>query len=188
MTLFKARNLLLFLALLLAAGLAVTVALRYRPAVEIAEVVKALPEGVSLALQDIDYTHSEGGLARWRLVARQAAHRTDERITTVSNPHLTFFDAAGIEQGTLQALNGRVNADFSVVEIEGEVEIVSRSGYTLRTDRLTYHQADRTIRTDAPVHLTSADLELDGVGLDFDLETQRLRVRSEVHATLRPRR
>jgi len=188
MTLLKVRNLLLLLALLLAAGLAATVALRYRPSLKIAEVVKALPEGVDLALQDIDYTHTEGGVARWRLVAKQAAHRTEERLTTVSDLRLTFFDVAGGEQGTLRARNGQVNADFSVVVVEGEVEIVSRSGYTLRTDRLTYHQADRTIRTDTPVHLMSADLELDGVGLDFDLEAQRLRVRSKVHATLQPRR
>lgn len=187
MALLKARNLLLLLALLLVAALAATVVLRYRPSVDIAEVVKALPEGVDLALQDIDYTHTEGGVARWRLVAKQAAHRTDERLTTVNDLRLTFFDAAGVEQGTLRAHNGRVNADFSVVEVEGDVEIVSRSGYTLRTERLTYHQADRVIRTDAPVRLESAGLELDGVGLDFDLEARRLRVRSRVQATLRPR-
>jgi len=66
--------------------------------------------------------------------------------------------------------------------VEGEVEVVSRSGYTLRTDRLAYHQADRTIRTEAPVRLTSARLELDGVGLNLDLGSRRLRVLSRVHA------
>jgi LPS export ABC transporter protein LptC len=182
MTQFKARNLLLFLALLLAAGLAVTVALRYRPVVEIAEVVKALPEGVNLALQDIDYTHSEGGVARWRLVARQVEHRAAEKFTAVSEPHLTFFAADGTEQGTLKARTGKVNADFSVVDAQGEVEVVSHDGYTLQTDHLTYRQQDRTISTDAPVRLVSAKLRLDGVGLDMNLDTQRLRIPARVRA------
>jgi LPS export ABC transporter protein LptC len=188
MTLFKARNLLLLLALLLAVALAAIIMVRYRPPVEIAEVTKALPEGVKLALQDIDYTHTEGGVARWRLVAKQAAHHGDNKEMAISDLRLTFFDEQGIEQGTLQARNGRVSDDFTVVEVQDNVEIVSQSGYTLRTEHLVYDHAERLIRTDAAVHLKSKALQLDGVGLDLDLATRHLRVRSRVHATLQPDR
>jgi LPS export ABC transporter protein LptC len=187
MTLFKARNLLLLLALLVVAGLSAIVALRYRPPVEITRVAKALPEGVDLALKDIDYTHSEGGVARWRLVARQVAHRDSDRLMTVSDLHLTFYDERGVEQGTMRARTGQVNADFSSVEVNDQVEVASRSGYTLHTDRLVYTQADRTIRTESPVKLIADGLKLDGVGMDLDLQTLRMRVHSRVHATLQPR-
>ena len=182
MTLLKSRHLLLLLALILAGALAAIVALRYRPSVDLAEVVKALPSGVDLALQDINYTHSEAGVARWRLVAKQVQHRAEQQGMFVADLQLTFFDPAGVEQGKLTARNGQVNADFSVVEVRGEVQIVSRNGYTLQTDHLTYRQEDRSIRTDAPVRLVSTDMQLDGIGMTVDLAKQRLQVHDKVRA------
>jgi len=184
MNLLKSRHLLLLLALILAGTLAAIVALRYRPAGQLAEVVKALPSGVDLALQDINYTHSEAGVARWRLVAKQVQHRAEQQGMVVADLQLTFFDPAGVEQGKLTARNGQVNADFSVVEVRGEVQIVSRSGYTLETDHLTYRQEDRSIRTDAPVRLVSKSMQLDGVGMTVDLATQRLQVHDKVRAVV----
>ena len=184
MNLLKSRHLLLLLALILAATLAAIVALRYRPAGQLAEVVKALPSGVDLALQDINYTHSEAGVARWRLVAKQVQHRAEQQGMVVADLQLTFFDPAGVEQGKLTARNGQVNADFSVVEVRGEVQIVSRNGYTLETDHLTYRQEDRSIRTDAPVRLVSKSMQLDGVGMTVDLATQRLQVHDKVRAVV----
>ncbi|MCM2266059.1 MAG: LPS export ABC transporter periplasmic protein LptC [Desulfuromonadales bacterium] len=187
MTLFKTRNFLLLLALLLAGFLAAIVLIRYRSPVKLAEVANVLPSGVDLALQDINYTHTEGGVARWRLVAKQVEHRALEKVTALRDLQVTFYDVKGAEQGALKAHTGQVNADYSVVEVRGEVEVVS-SGYTLQTDYLTYRQQDRSIRTDAPVRLVSAGLTLDGVGMDLDLDTKRLQIPARVHAIVYPDR
>jgi LPS export ABC transporter protein LptC len=187
MNLLKSRHLLLLLALVLAGVLVTIVALRYRPRLDTAEMIKALPQGVELALQDINYTHTEGGVARWRLVAKQVEHRPAEQTIAVNDLQLTFFDAKGLEQGTLTARTGRVDRDFSWVEVRDEVTIVSRSGYTLQTDHLTYRQDERSVRTEAPVRLTAKGLQLDGTGLHLDLETRRLRVPAAVHAVLQPK-
>jgi len=184
MTLLKPRHLLLLLALILTGALATIVALHYRPSVELAEVVKALPSGVDVAMQDINYTHSEAGVARWRLVAKQVQHRAEQQGIVVADLQLTFYDARGIEQGQLTARNGLVAADFSVVEVRGEVLVVSRDGYTLQTNHLTYRQEDRSIRTDAPVRLVSARMQLDGVGLTLDLAKQRLQVHDKIRAVV----
>lgn len=188
MTLLKPRNLLLLLALLLAGGLALVAALRYRPPVEVAEVVKALPSGVDVALQDINYTHTEGGIARWRLVARQVEHSTSDRQTSLEALSLVFYDPAGAEQGTLRADRGQVNADFTVVEVRGAVEIVNRDGFTVTTERLTYRQEDRSIRTDAPVRLVGDGMKVDGVGLVMHLDTRRTQLLDKVRAVLVPGR
>jgi len=188
MTLIRPRNLLLLLALLLAGVLVAIVVSRYRPPAEIKELVKGLPPGVDVALQEINYTHTEGGTARWRLVAKQIEHRSADKFTVVSEPSLTFFAADGTEQGTLKARTGKVNSDYSVVEVQGAVEVVSRGGYTLQTDHLVYHQQDRTIRTDAPVRLVSAKMRLDGMGLDLNLDTQRLRIPARVRAVIQTHR
>ena len=185
MTLLKPRNLLLLLALLLFGALAAIVAYRYRPPANVAELVKALPSGVDVALQEIRYSHTEGGVERWRLVAGRVEHRAADRLTAIRNLELRFFDAKGVEQGVLKAINGQVNSDFSVIEVRDQVEFVIQNGYRLQTTNLTYTQRDRSIRTDAPVLMAGKTLELRGVGLHIDFETRRLKILDRVHAMIR---
>ncbi|TLM68967.1 MAG: LPS export ABC transporter periplasmic protein LptC [Deltaproteobacteria bacterium] len=186
MNLFRPRNLLLLLALLLAGVLVAVVLMRYRPHSAVEEVARVLPSGIDMALQDINYTHTEGGVTRWRLVAKQVEHQAAEKFTSLGDLQVTFYDVKGVEQGTLKARKGRVNADFSVVEVSDSVEFTSVRGYTLTTDYLTYRQEDRTIRTDAPVRLVSAKVRLDGVGMSLGLGTRSLRIASRVRAVVNP--
>jgi len=185
-SLFKLRNLLLFLAVGLAFVLAAVVMTRYRSpvVVSIPAAPPALPPGIDLALQQIDYTHTEGGVARWRLVASRAEHQAESKLMLVRDLELTFFDAGGDEQVTVKALSGQINSDYSAVEVREDVELSHRNGYTLRTNYLHYNQADGMIRTDAPVHLTGQDVTLDGVGLRVDLSRRRLHVLDNVQAVL----
>lgn len=187
MALLRPRNLLLLLALLLLGALAAIVAYRYRPPAKVAELVKALPSGVDLALQEIRYSHTEGGIERWRLVAGRVEHLSAEKQTAIRNLELRFFDASGAEQGVLKAVNGQVNADFSVIEVRDQVEFVIRDGYHLQTTNLTYTQQDRSIRTDAPVMMAGKALELKGVGLHLDFGTRRLKILDRVRATIQVR-
>ncbi|NJC87927.1 MAG: LPS export ABC transporter periplasmic protein LptC [Desulfuromonas sp.] len=136
MILLKPRNLLLLLALILAGVMAAIVLMRYRAPVEVAEVAKVLPTGVDVALQDINYTHTEGGVSRWRLAAKQVEHRAAEKVTALRDLQVTFYDVKGAELGTLKARNGQVDADYSVVEVRDQVDVIS-GGYTLQTDFLT---------------------------------------------------
>lgn len=188
MPLLRPRNLLLLLALVLAGVLAAIVTVRYRPEPDVAQIVKSLPTGIDVALQHINYTHSEGGVARWKLVADQVEQRSTDRSTSAKDLQLTFFADDGTEQGTLTARQGEVDADYAVVKVQDDVKIVNRNGYTLQTDHLIYRQADRSIRTDAPVKLTNDRLQLDGVGLHLDLASRHLIVLSRVRAVLQPKR
>jgi LPS export ABC transporter protein LptC len=183
-SLFKLRHLLLFLALGLATVLAVVVMNRYQPLSAVPVAVPALPVGVDLALQRIDYTHTEGGLARWRLVAGRAEHQTESKLLLVKDLQLTFFDEKGGEQVNLKARNGQISGDYSAVEVRDDVELVHRNGYTLRTDFLRFNQADGMLRTEAPIRLTGRDVTLDGVGLQVDLAKRRLHIPGRVRAVL----
>lgn len=184
MGLFRPRNFLLLLALLVLGALAAIVILRYRPAADIAEVIKTLPSGVDVALQDIRYSHTEGGQERWRLIAGRIERRSAENVTAVKDLEFTFFDEQGNVQALLKARNGEVNADYSVVEVYDHVEIVSQDGYTLQTERLTYRQDDRSISSNEPVKLTSDRLTLEGVGMQLDLNRRTLRILHRVRATM----
>lgn len=183
-SLFKSRNLLLLLAVVIAAVLAAVVMQRYQGPVAVPVMAPALPVGVDLALQEIRYTHTDGGVARWRLVASRAEHQTEAKVMLVSDLELTFFDEQGAEQMSLKARNGQVSSDYSAIEVHGDVELIHRNGYTLRTNSLSYRQADGMIRTDDPVQLNGRDVTMNGVGLRVDLANQRLQVPVKVRAVL----
>ncbi|GEM_PF-1351939 len=183
-SLFKLRNLLLLLAVGLAAVLAAVVAMRYQPQVVVTVAAPTLPSGVNLALQKIDYTHTEGGIARWRLVASRAEHQAESRLTMVKDLELTFFDEDGERLGDLKARSGQLSNDYSEIEVRDGVTLLHRDGYTLQSSSLRYKQQDGMIRTEDPVRLTGRDLTLDGVGLRVDLAGRKVQILHRVHAVV----
>ena len=186
MSYFKPRNLLLVLALGLALVLLVVIALRYRPETQLQTVVKALPKGVDVSLQDIDYTHIENGKSRWRLVAQQVERRSAEGVMGISSPQLSFYDEQGDLKGSLQAGKGEVSDDYQNVRLLDDVVLKNSSGYTLYTDRLDYDHATQVATTDAHVRLVADGIHLEGTGLVFYLKQERLLLNSDVIGSLDP--
>jgi len=183
---FKPRNLFLVLALVLALVLLAVIAWRYRPEAHLQTLVKALPEGVDVSLQDIDYTHVEAGRANWRLVAQQIERQAGTAILTISNPQVTFFAVNGEVDGTLQAAHGEVSEDYQRVVLDKDVVLQNASGYTLYTDHLVYDAGSQAATTDDPVRLQSERVTLTGRGLEYHLDTKKFRLNADVKGVLKP--
>ena len=184
MSYLKPRNLLLVLALCLALVLVVVITLRFSPESQLQEVVKALPEGVDIALEEIDYTHIEGGQSRWRLVARQVKRQSGTKLFAVSNPELQFFNEEGVTEGQMQAGRGEVSEDYQQVRLFNDVVLKNSSGYTFTTDRLDYDHATKVASTKSKVHLTSEDLILEGTGMEFFVQQDRVLLHSGVYGKI----
>lgn len=180
----KHRNLVLLLALVLAAALAFTIAIRYRSVNDVAELVEALPSEVELALQDVDYMHSEAGVARWRLEAKRAARSATEGQLAVENIALTFYDDQGVQQTVVHADEGDANKEFSEIYLRGHVRVESERGYRLTTEQLVYRQGERKVFSEAPVVFDIGNLSVKGHGLELDLESQAVTVYDHVEAVL----
>ena len=180
MSYFKPRNLLLVLALGLALVLLAVIALRYRPESQLQTIVKALPEGVDVSLQDIDYTHIENGKARWRLVAQQAERRSTDGLLGVNSPQLSFYDEQGDPKGSVQAGRGEVSDDYQNVRLLDDVVLKNSAGYSLYTDHLEYDHATQIASTDAFVRLVADGMQLEGTGLEFYLKQQRVYLNADV--------
>ena len=184
MSTFRPRNLLLVLALALALILVIVISLRYRPGNQLQKVVEALPKGVDVAMEDIDYTHLEEGQARWRLVARQVSRQSATGLLAVSSPRMHFFDSLGEPSGSLEADRGEVSDDYQTVRLTGHVVLANPEGYTLYTDHLDYDQASKIARTDANVKLVGDGVQLEGTGMVFEVSRLFLQLQSNVTGTL----
>jgi LPS export ABC transporter protein LptC len=171
------------MALILALVLLAVIALRYRPESRLQKMVQALPKGIDVALQDIDYTHIEDGRARWRLVAQQVERQAESGFLRVDGPQMTFYDDGGETKGSLQADEGVISDNYQKVGLNGEVVLKNPSGYVLYTDHLDYDQATRMATTDAHVRLLGEGLSLEGTGLVFDVQKSQLRLQANVKGT-----
>jgi LPS export ABC transporter protein LptC len=186
MSYFKPRNLLLVLALALALILLAVIGLRYRPASQLQTVVKALPKGVDVSMQDIDYTHLEEGQARWRLVASQVVRQAETGRLAVNRPRMSFYDAQGEPSGSLEADQGEVSDDYQRVRLIGHVVLRNPDGYTLYTDHLDYDQDSQTATSDAHVQLVGEGVQLEGTGLVFNVPKRLLNLSADVRGSLDP--
>lgn len=179
MSYFKPRNLLLVLALGLALVLLTVISLRYRTESQLQSLVEALPQGIDVSLQDIDYTHLEDGKAVWHLVARQVVRQSESGILGLVEPQLSFYDKQGEPKGSLRAGKGEVSDDYQQVRLRDEV-VLKNSAYTLYTDSLDYDHTTQKATTAAPVRMVADGLHLEGTGLVFYMKQQRLQLNADV--------
>jgi len=82
--------------------------------------------------------------------------------------HVDFFDELGRHSSTLTARRGRVDDLTDNFEAHDHVVVVSDSGTTLRTERLYWTNADRSIHTDAFVDIVSPNEHISGTGMVSD--------------------
>jgi LPS export ABC transporter protein LptC len=187
MSYFKPRNLLLVLALGLALVLFAVISLRYRTETQLPSLMEALPKGVDVALLDIDYTHVEDGSARWRLVAQQVERQSASGVLGLVAPQLKFYDEQGEPKGSLQSGKGEVSDDYQQVRLRGDVVLKSSSGYTLYTDSLDYDHTTQKATTDAHVRMVAEGMHLEGKGLVFFMQQERLLLNADVKGVFEPK-
>ena len=100
-----------------------------------------------------------------------------ERVTMLDDSvHVDFFDELGRHTSLLTARRGKVNDATQDFEAEDSVVVVSDSGSTMRTDRLFWTNADRTIHTDADVDITSPTEHITGKGMVSDQDLKNYRI------------
>ena len=186
MSYFKPRNFLLVLALVLALALLVVIVMRYSMESQLESVIKALPKGVDVSLEDIDYTHIEDGQPRWRLVSHQVERKSSSGTLGLNRPELKFFDEHGEPAGSMRALRGEVSSDYQTVKLNGDVVLKHTSGYTLQMESLDYDHATQEVTTSAHVLMVAEGLRLEGDGLVFYLKEKRLQLNADVEGFLDP--
>lgn len=181
---FSARSLLALALVILTGALALTVSRNLQ---------RLLPEDLldvqvgsaDLALQQIDYTETQDGVARWTLQADSAAHQVSEGVTRMENIRLTFLDPKGGDV-VLTARHGTVVFDSREVTLTDQVVVRHpRQGYTLNTERLQYHETGRLVETDAVVEMNSeSGIHLTGRGMQLKVDDMTLRLLADVKARI----
>jgi len=182
----KIRRFLAIAASLAALSLVATIAFRMQQAGSPAALIRKLPLQVDVALQKVHFTETRQGVKRWDLSAERAEFNKKTDTSTLTGVRLVL--AGKPPEGELLITADRAdyqNASKNVL-LTGNVHGQSGSGMEFSTTRLSYLAAKAQLETGEPVRFKDAGLELEGVGMEFQTQTRRLKLLKDVNALYRP--
>ena len=180
------RRFLAILASLAALAVVATILFRMHRGGEPARKVTKLPLKVDVSLQRVHYTETRAGVKRWDLSADRAEFNKDTDSTTLSGVRLVVAGEAAT--GDLQITADRADYQNATrdVRLSGNVHGQSAKGMEFTTTRVAYVAARSLLVTSDAVRFRDAGLQLEGVGMEFETQTRRLRLMKDVSAVYRP--
>jgi lipopolysaccharide export system protein LptC len=89
------------------------------------------------------------------------------------------FKASG-EQYTLAGEKADVVGRRAVITNMSARFLGADAPITLTTARFDFDQVARQGKTNAPIHVIGQNIQIDGIGLDLDFQTQKMHIRKQV--------
>ena len=185
----KLNNIRRFLAIAAALAsilLVATIAFRMQKEASPKLAVRKLPVQVDVSLQKVHFTEVRQGVKRWDLTAERAEYNKETDTSSLSGVKLVI--AGGEKLGELQLSAERAdyrNATKDII-LSGNVKGEGSKGTRFSTSRMTYVAARSMLQTSERVSFSDAELELEGVGMEFQTQTRKVRLLKDVSAVYRP--
>lgn len=180
------RRFLAIVASLAALFVVATIAFRMQRGGAPARGVLKLPLQVDVSLQKVHYTETKRGVKRWDLSADRAEFNKQANTTSLTGVRLVV--AGGAATGELLVTADRADYDNKTrdVVLQGNVHGQSSSGVEFSTSRVTYVAVRSQLETNEPVRAKDKGLQLEGVGMEFQTQTRKLKLMRDVSAVYRP--
>ncbi|MFN0150203.1 MAG: LPS export ABC transporter periplasmic protein LptC [bacterium] len=141
------------------------------------EIVVAQPDQVS---RGFALTQTDRGRLQWELRAVSGEIYEGGDLIDLTDLAVDFYDSTATKEGTLSGRRGKVHRKENVMEVEGNVVLVSADGSKLTTSRLVWSNKDNRITTDAYVEIERKRSKLSGYGLVATPDLTTAEVQREV--------
>jgi LPS export ABC transporter protein LptC len=143
-------------------------------------------QGADAWIQGFSYQQTRSGATKWVVTADQAKVFDDEHMAKLQTVKVQLFDRDfQNEQMVITSEEGVMNTasnDFELVSQHEKTVMSFESGYQVFSDRLTWKEKDRQIRTDDPVIIQGSGVVITGTGLIGDAEKNEFRLLHNVRA------
>lgn len=182
----KIRQLLAWVIIIAVLALAAAIALKAYRGMRSGPVLPSLPKNIDVSLQKIHYTETKGGRKKWDLLADRAEYDKAGEMVRLTGIRLEVAMAGKTGDLVLTSRQADYHTRTRDVELIGNVVAKSASGMELTTGRIAYIAADSMLKTADRVKFTDAALAVEGVGMEFMLDTKRLKIMQRVEASYTP--
>jgi LPS export ABC transporter protein LptC len=147
-----------------------------------ADLIKGLPAGTSLTIENLRHTAAREGRTEWTLDAARAKMSSDRKSAMLEKVSVEFFVEDG-EAVHLAADEGILQTRSNDLEVSGNV-VVRQGGYRLTCERLEYRYRDRMLVAEGPVRIADSIISVDAEQATFDMESKKLLFKGKVHGTI----
>jgi LPS export ABC transporter protein LptC len=180
------RRILVILASLTALFVVATIAFRMNRGGAPARKVPKLPLKVDVSLQRVHYTETRQGVKRWDLSADRAEYNKDTDSTTLTGVRLAVTGEASLGELLVTADRADYHNGTRDVLLAGNVHGRTGSGIEFSTSRINYIAARSLLETSDAVKFSNGTAQLEGVGMQFQTQTRKLKLMKDVSAVYRP--
>lgn len=153
------------------------------------DVIEDVVMEADVELKTFNYTETVDGVPHWTLTGESAAHDFNQDQTHITQVRMQLYDQKDLGDVVLTAREGMALLSEQQVAVDGDVVIQSGNGYTVKTDHATYfgnRSQAGVIESQVPVQIRSEQLQLNGVGLVFDIGARTMHMNSDVSAVFYP--
>lgn len=135
--------------------------------------------GPTMLFEGFHMVATRGNKLEWEFYARAAQVYEKIRVAKAQDIRVVYWRNNEVVS-TLTARRGVIQTDNNNLRAEDNVEMISKEGVRLLTERLQWDQVRQKIYTDLPVRVERKGSILTGVGLETDSELKQLDVLSHV--------
>jgi LPS export ABC transporter protein LptC len=173
----------IFAVMLIALGALAAVYVVYRRGIDPgADLMKKLPSGTSLSIENLRHTAARHGRTEWELSADTTRMMPGKNAAALDRVAVVFYMDDG-SRVNLTADSGVLETGTSNLTVAGNV-VVSRSEYRLTTERIRYRHQERILAAETPVTVSGVSMSLTADAATFDLDTRKLRFEGGVHGSI----
>ncbi len=121
----------------------------------------------------------------WRVRLATCRSSDESKLANCDDVKITYATPKNGEL-VVTGLHAKVDMGTKELDLMGDVTLTS-SQITMRTDKVHYSPQQRLLTSDDPVSITGTGLTMSGTGLDVEVPTQTMRLRSNVVTRIEPK-
>lgn len=147
-----------------------------------------VPEA-ALQLKEFRRSKIEQGRKVWEITGDEAVYLKAENEAVIKRPRLIFYQENG-ETMEVNGDEGRIlftDQELEEIQLQGAVE-ASYRGFVLKTHEIVYLRNNNQVISRGKVTLSGEGLELEGVGMEFSLPDDKIRLQDSVRTRIEPDR
>jgi LPS export ABC transporter protein LptC len=116
---------------------------------------------------------------KWILDAEQGTSSKDMQHIQFEHFRLKLEPENG-PSVELEGGGGEYDKNTYEINLQGDLQGITDTGYKILTNHMVFHQKERTIKSEEPVKIIGPFFSVEGKGLFMNMETDTLRVLSDV--------
>ncbi len=158
--------------------------LRERKNSEVDRLPAVSTEGADMHLEKIRFVEDKHGEKTWELEAKSVHQYQEQNMIVLEDVKVTIYGKEG-RTFFLTGKRGKVYQDSKNVELVGDVVLTSDDGYQLKTNSVSYRNAEKLVSTPDPVEIEGEQIRLTGKGMLVHTEDKTFKILSQVKTQLK---